>query len=330
MSWVVPLMKRSALLGGITGGYVVFSTDPYSTNASIDYLTSKGAKLHEAVEFVRSVGIFEKERICHATDELSRMFYQYSGWTPSELRKNREQMLQQRQIAEEIHQRKVEHNRAYPYDDERILLSHIRVGDRSGARKIFNKMLAAMFLYSPKQVVIRARAIEMMGYLVRTAVEDSPLMEPLLERHMMWIERIIEAKDFDRLCYVLRDALDDFMNSIFQQGVKPVNPAVKKALDFISSNYREQIRLSDIAAASGLSTFRISHLLKDSTGRTPLQNVHYHRIQFARHLLENDETSCADIALQTGFGDQSYFIKVFKKWMGITPSKYRKSQQGND
>ncbi|RKX33914.1 MAG: AraC family transcriptional regulator, partial [Verrucomicrobia bacterium] len=37
------------------------------------------------------------------------------------------------------------------------------------------------------------------------------------------------------------------------------------------------------------------------------------------------EISCTDIAYETGFGDQSYFIKQFKKWMGITPAKYRKS-----
>ena len=234
-------------------------------------------------------------------------------------------MLQQRQIAEEIHQRKVEQNRAYPYDDERILLSLIRVGDRSGARKMFNKMLAAMFLYSPKPVVVRARAIEMMGYLVRTAVEDSPLMEPLLERHMKWIEQIVDTQDFDDLCNVLREALDDFMNSIFLQGVNPVSPAVSKALDFIAANYTEPITLEEIAEAAGLSTFRIAHLLKETTGKTALQNIHYLRIQEARRLLEESDMSCTDISYETGFGDQSYFIKQFKKWMGITPAKYRKS-----
>ncbi len=327
MSWIVPLVQRSELLGGLSGGYVVLDKDPYSENASIDYLVSNGATLKDAVTFVKKAPLLEQELVREAAGKLNDLFYQCSGWDPVKLRENRGQMLQQRQIAEEIHQRKVEQNRAYPYDDERILLSHIRVGDRTGARKIFNKMLAAMFLYSPKQVVIRARAIEMMGYLVRTAVENSPLMEPLLERHMMWIEKIIEARDFEKLCLVLRDALDDFMNSIFQQGSKPVNPAVTKALNYIAANYKESIALAQIASASGLSTFRIAHLMKEATGRSPLQNVHYLRIQYARQLLETGDMSCADIAQETGFGDQSYFIKLFRKWMGITPAKYRKSHQ---
>jgi AraC-like DNA-binding protein len=150
-------------------------------------------------------------------------------------------------------------------------------------------------------------------------------MEPLLERHMKWIEQIVDTEDFDDLCNVLREALDDFMNSIFLQGVNPVSPAVGKALDYIAANYTEAITLDDIADAAGLSTFRIAHLLKEATGKTALQNIHYLRIQEARRLLETCEMSCTDIAYETGFGDQSYFIKQFRKWMGITPAKYRKS-----
>ena len=149
-------------------------------------------------------------------------------------------------------------------------------------------------------------------------------MEPLLERHMKWIEQIVGTTDFDDLCNVLSDALDDFMNSIFLQGVCPVSPAVSKALDYIAENYSEAI-----TQAAGLSTFRIAHLLKEATGKTALQNIHYLRIQEARRLLASSNMSCTDIAYETGFGDQSYFIKHFRKWMGTTPARYRKSCRGH-
>jgi len=325
MSWMVPLVERSEVRGGLCGGYVFLEDDPHSMNASLNYLVTEGASRTEAEALLKKIPLFEQERVNEAMETLRHLFYQYSGWNPLTLVRNKDRMMQQRQIADEIHQRKVDQNKAYPYGDERILLSHIRVGDRAGARKIFNRMLAAMFLYSPKQVVVRARAIEMMGYLVRAAVEDSPLMEPLLERHMKWIEQIVETKDFDDLCNVLREALDDFMSSIFLQGVNPVSPAVGKALDYIAANYTESITLDDVAAAAGLSTFRIAHLLKSATGKTTIQNIHYLRIQEARRLLETSDMSCTNIAYETGFGDQSYFIKQFKKWMGITPAKYRKT-----
>lgn len=327
MTWIIPLMNQSELKGGLCGGYVFIEDDPQNEIVALNYLISEGATRSDAVAFTSDIPLFEQKHIRTAADKLYELFYEQSGWNPRELHRNRDQMNQQRQIAEEIHQRKVEQNRAYPYDEERILLSHIRVGDRAGARKIFNKMLAAMFLYSPKPVVVRARAIEMMGYLVRTAVEDSPMMEPLLERHMDWIVKIVETQGFEDLCNVLREALDDFMNSIYLQGRNATSPAVSRALDFIAANFTETISLDAIAEAAGLSTFRIAHLLKESTGKTALQNIHYLRIQEARRLLETSDMSCTDIAYETGFGDQSYFIKQFRKWMGVTPAKYRKSFQ---
>ena len=115
------------------------------------------------------------------------------------------------------------------------------------------------------------------------------------------------------------------MNSIFLQGINPVRPAVSKALDYIAANYAETITLTHIAEATGLSIFRIAHLLKEATGKTALQNIHYLRIQEARRILETSEMFCTDIVYETGFGDQSYFIKQFRKWMGITPAKYSKS-----
>ncbi len=325
MSWIAPLVEQTELRGGLTGGSIMLEDDPQSLEASVSYLVAEGAGAAEALDFVRKIPLFAQEQVNPAAGKLYEIFCQYSGWQPLELTRKKERMLQQRQIAEEIHQRKGEHNRAYPYDDERKLLSLIRGNDRAGARQTFNKMLAAMFLYSPRQTVVRARAVEMMGYLVRAAVEDSPLMEPLLDRHMRWIEQIAEARDFADLCNVLLEALDDFMNSIFLPGVNSVSPAVCRALDYISANYTEPVTLKQIAAASGLSTFRIAHLLKESTGRTALQNILYLRIQEARHLLEESGMSSSEIAYETGFGDQSYFIRQFRKEMGLTPLQYRRS-----
>ena len=116
--------------------------------------------------------------------------------------------------------------------------------------------------------------IEMMGYLVRTAVEDSPYLEPLLEKNHQWMARIIEASDFEELSGVLRNALDDFMNNIYLMGYRPGNTAVQKAMEYLGANYRDPISLADVAEAIELSESRTAHLIKGQTGRSMLQHVH--------------------------------------------------------
>jgi AraC-like DNA-binding protein len=241
------------------------------------------------------------------------------------MEENRIRFDQQRQLAQAIEdQRQRGKVSSYPFEKERILLSHIRAGDQDGARRVLNEMLGAMYLTSPKLVVLRARAIEMMGYLTRTAVEDSPVMESLIERNHRWMERLIRARDFEELSRVLTEALNDFIEGIYLHGFNRSNTRVSQALDFIARNHAQPISLRDIAKEVGLSSYRLAHVVKAHTGKTVLQIITHTRIQHARQLLESTEKSCTEIAYETGFHDQSYFIKHFRRLTGITPARFRR------
>jgi AraC-like DNA-binding protein len=101
---------------------------------------------------------------------------------------------------------------------------------------------------------------------------------------------------------------------------------VRTALDHIQNHFREKLTVDAVAAAVGLSASRLSHLVKQYTGRTVLQIVQQMRIQHARHLLERSSMSCTEIAYEVGFNDQSYFTKHFKRLTGTTPARYRASR----
>ena len=79
------------------------------------------------------------------------------------------------------------------------MLSNIRAGDRNQARRILNDMLANIYLSCPELVVLRARSIELMSCLSRAAIEDNPLLEPLIERNHRWTEALLEATSFEDL-----------------------------------------------------------------------------------------------------------------------------------
>ncbi|NQU38985.1 MAG: helix-turn-helix domain-containing protein [Lentisphaerae bacterium] len=328
MTWIVPLVEGESLQGGLSGGEVRVEGDTSEPTEIINFIVSAGVSRKAATTYVNQVVRWPQPRVHEAAASLFASFYQLSGWSPTLLTRNRDNALQQRQIAEVIHERKRQPQRAYPLEEERILLSLIRVGDRAAARSMLNTMLAAIFLYSPREAVIRARVIEMMGYLVRAAVEDSPLLEPLLERQQQWMMRVFTTEGFEALCVVVREALDDFMQSIFEQGYGRTNKKVRKALDYISDHFSEEIRLEAVAAHVGLSTFRIAHMVKDHTGRTILQHVKRLRIEKARHLIEETSLTCAEIAYAAGFSDQSFFTRQFREMTGTTPAKYRRERRG--
>lgn len=279
MEWMVPVVRDQSLCGGIIGGDVVTGAGHSDLEEALNHLIEHGASRVQARAFLRTLPCWPQERCHEAADALYALTYQISGFKPLLLDVNRERHLQQRQIAEEIHRRKQERDRRSRMDEEQMLLSLIRAGDRKGARRILNQMLGRVFLQSANLTVIRALMIEMMGYLVRRAIEDSPFLEPIMERNHGWMARIIEARDFESLAEVLRLSLDDFISQVYEIGYGASNPRVAAALNFISTHFREAISLQQVAEASGLSTYRIAHLIKEQTGKSFVRHVHFLRVQ---------------------------------------------------
>lgn len=326
-TFILALENRRMLHGGVIGGEVLVRETSGKLHETVDYLVSYGMKFKDAEAFIAKLPVWPEQRLLEAGRFLQATFYSVSGWKPELMSENRLKALQQEQIAQAIDDQKRQgKNALYAFEKERTLLTSIRAGDRNGARRVLNEMLASIYLSSPRQAVLRARAIELMSCLTRAAIEDNPLMEPLIERNHAWTERLVRAGSFEDLSHVLMEALDDFIDGIYLHGINRSNTKVRMALDYISENYTKKISLRDIAAKVGLSACRLAHLVKEFTGKTILQVIQQVRIRHAQQLLERTSRNCTDIAYEVGFQDQSYFIKHFRRLSGTTPARYRKSR----
>lgn len=323
LSWVVAVVDGDQLLGGVIGGEVIVMEDAGDVRPAVNYLIGLGCERKAVKAYVEALPRWPQNRVWEAAEFLYRELYTCSGFTPQLLQRNHEHAQQQRQIAENIHALKDEKGPNSPYEGERALMSLIRVGDKPGARRLLNKVLAGMFLNSPRVVMVQAYAIEMMGYLVRVAIENSPVLEGLLDCQRQWVERILQADTFESLCWELREILDVFMDMIYLQGYNRTNRKAQEILDFIGQEYREAVTLQDIADAVDLSSSRVAHLIKEATGKTVTQHIRQMRVREAQKLLLHTDLSYAAIAQTLGFSDQSYFIKQFRALTGTTPAKYR-------
>ena len=102
---------------------------------------------------------------------------------------------------------------------------------------------------------------------------------------------------------------------------------IKSAIEYISSNYQEQILLDDLARISGFSAKYFCKYFRVVTGKTPIDYVNFYRIDVACYLLERKTFSITEVANQCGFNDISYFIRCFRKYKNCTPYQYAKQQQ---
>lgn len=96
------------------------------------------------------------------------------------------------------------------------------------------------------------------------------------------------------------------------------------AKKFIYENYKNKLKISDICSKVGCSKSTLITSFKKQFGTTVNNYINEVRLNEAVSMLSIGDKNIGEIAIQTGFSDQSYFSKVFSAKFGVPPSEYIK------
>ena len=108
----------------------------------------------------------------------------------------------------------------------------------------------------------------------------------------------------------------------------PSNPSVRAALQYVEERLHEPLHLRDVAEHVHLNPSYFSALFKEQTGLTFSEYVARSRIRKAKQLLLSTALPVEDIAERVGYRTAKYFIKVFRDYEGVSPSRYRREMAG--
>lgn len=146
-----------------------------------------------------------------------------------------------------------------------------------------------------------------MNTILRTFAENKQLKEPLLSKYIL-------------------DILTEFM--IYNPDASEAgnsSKAAEKAMTYITEHFTEDLPVSRIAAAVGMSEYHFYHVFKQETGYTPHEYIVNRRMASARYLLKYSSLPIKEICFNTGFSCESVFCNAFKKQHRMTPQQYRES-----
>lgn len=103
--------------------------------------------------------------------------------------------------------------------------------------------------------------------------------------------------------------------------------SIHKVVHYIRSNYMGRLSLDSAAKLVHITPQYLSRIFREETGYTFSQYVTRIRIEKGKDLLMQEDLSQKDVALMTGFADQSHFSRSFKKVTGISPSTFQSSEK---
>lgn len=107
---------------------------------------------------------------------------------------------------------------------------------------------------------------------------------------------------------------------------KSTEKIIKPALEYIQKNYTSKnISVEHLAKLCGISTTYLRNIFLKCKNTTPIKYINDLKLSRAKELIASDYYSVPKISELSGFGDESYFCRYFKKMTGMTATEYREN-----
>lgn len=163
------------------------------------------------------------------------------------------------------------------------------------------------------------------------------LFRQLLDLSRTWQEE--QGQMLDYCCSILLMELTLEMNreshksealeagEEMEQAKPQVQQAIREAADYITMNCHKQIDPAKVAQYLHYNSDYFASLFRKQTGMTITQYLNKMRIELAKRLLVNENVSIKEAAYSSGFQDEKYFMRIFKRQEGMTPLAYKTAFQ---
>ena len=212
----------------------------------------------------------------------------------------------------------------YPQNLENSVIRELRNGNKEKFIDYGKHFIQEVTESQANPEVIREYAIRMIANVFHVARDMKGYFNKE-ETVKAFTEAIILSDTRMEVRYQLEKFIYAFGNESGEEAFTE-NGLVMNAISYIRLHYGEDISLSDVARLCRVTPEYLSKIFYKETGINFSPFLQNFRISVAKRLLLNSDCKVYEIAEAVGFHDQKYFVKVFKKLCGITPSEYRKEE----
>lgn len=322
-----PLIQEEELLGSvIIGPFLMDVPDSTLVSDLAERRQLPPGLALELYEELGSVAVLPPARV----NQLKKLVdHLLSPLLPGEralLLQNQQKMAQQAKISETIQSCKTDgssRSLMFFYYKEKELIDRIRTGSIQEVKALLNEFIGHVLFSEGGQIdAVRIRAIELTTLLSRVAMEGGASPDNIYRLNSQFLSQLYKEQELEDLCLLMQEVLERFMRAMFREQDKG-NPYIRKALRYIYDHYSEHLELEQTADYVGLSSSYFSTLFRQTVGITFREHLNRIRVEESKHLLLDRKHTLADIAISVGFPDQSYYCKVFKKIVGVTPGQFR-------
>jgi len=216
-------------------------------------------------------------------------------------------------------------------NDEKMIINCLKSIDRQKVRDCITAIFEKILKNRASQKSIQMICAELINIINRVARESA------IDTKMIYSDEDIpynEMKKYETITEVQEWILNIYEKLISLLEVSKINSdftePTKKAMEFIQRNFDKNISLNDAALYIGVNSSYLSRVFKEDYGKRFTEYLNLIRVEHAKFLIENGGSKLKEVVKLVGFNNYTYFFKVFRDVLGMTPLEYEENRKGKN
>ena len=214
------------------------------------------------------------------------------------------------------------------YEYEKFILRCIRNGDVKNLNRFSTVPYKGNIglMVSDSRNALRQQKNILIAFVTmatRAAIEGGLNIEKAYTLSDIYIQQAENLTTVVAIKELLEKVLLEFTSRVNQSKMNSFSKPVEQCIDYIQNHIFEKIKIDAIANASEYNGNYLAHLFREETGYSIVDYINYQKCEEAKGLLQFSDHSSSEIASLLSFSSQSYFISLFKKFVGQTPKAYQ-------
>ena len=216
----------------------------------------------------------------------------------------------------------------YPVEVENSLINNVLEGNREKCNEIIKNIISVNY----DDMSLDKQSEKDLKFLITSTVKrimkrmNKTAEEIFGDETVIYLE--LNGKEGkEEFEGALRDVISKLIDSVLDDSNIKSSETTKEIIEYIDENYNRDISLQDVADRFGLSQGHIGRLLKRDMDTSFKQYLNKHRIEVAKGLLTGGENlSVGEVSSMVGCNNTMTFIRMFKRYTGVSPGDYKKTQ----
>lgn len=140
---------------------------------------------------------------------------------------------------------------------------------------------------------------------------------------LSYAQKIFSIQNRSEMEQIAPAMIREFSDAVRSAHTNRYSPAVKTVVNYLDLHISEKIDMKRLSALADCGSDDLSRRFKSETGSTIVQYLAQERCRIAADLLRRTDLPVQKISAHVGYLDNNYFVKVFKKYTGDTPTEHR-------